>query len=121
MSGQCQRVVQDRVQQMNPFVRVGLRQAKQLTLHGLSRILPEVHQNKEQFVFGCRERAVAVGGVSASSAVIPLNRLGLQRVLKAGRKARDELLKFSMGQARQGDKFGLILVNVSVPEHTTSF
>ncbi len=121
MSSQRQRVIQDGMEQMNPFVRVGLRQAKQLSLHRLGRILFEVHQNKEQFVFNRRQRAVAVGGVGPPNAVIPLNRLRLQRVLKAGRKARDELLKLSVGQASQGDKFGLILGNVLVLEHTASF
>ncbi len=73
-------------------------------------------------LFNRRKRAVAVGGVGTPNAVVPLNRLGLQRVLKAGRKARDELLKLSVGQTRQGDKFGLILGNVVlIPEHIASF
>ncbi len=121
MSSQRQRVIQDGMEQMNPCVRVGLRQAKELALHRLGRIVLEVHEHKEQFVFDRWERAVAIGGVGAPNAVIALHRLGLQGVLKARRKARDEVLKLSVSQAGQGDELGLILGKVVVPEHTASF
>lgn len=114
-------MIEHGMQQMNPFIGVGLRQPKKLALHRLRRILFEVDQDKEQFVFDGWERAVAIGGVGASDAVIPLNRLSTKGVRKAGCKDGDEVVKLSAREAGQGDEFGLVVGDILVPEHRASF
>lgn len=108
------------MQQMNPFIGVGLRQAKELTLHRLSRILFEVQQDKQQFVFARWEGTIAIGRIGTPNTIVPLNRLASERVRKTGCEEWDEMLKLSTGQAREGDKLWLILGKVFVPKHTTS-
>lgn len=121
MPSACQSLIQDRVEQVNPFVGVGLRQAKKLALHCLCRILFEVHQNKQQFVFDRWKRAIAIRRIGPPDAVKALNRLCCEGLLKAGRKGGDEMLKLSTGQAGQGYKLRLVFGDVQVTEHSTSF
>jgi hypothetical protein len=61
-----QGVIEDVVQEMNPFIGIGLGQAKELSVQRLGRRLFEIDQNKEQFIFSRGQRTVAVGGVGAT-------------------------------------------------------
>ncbi len=108
------------MQQVNPFVGVGLRDAKQLPLHCLGRVLLEVDHDEEQLVFNGWQRTIAVGGVRTTDTVISLDRLGLERVCKAGRKVWDEVLEFGAGEAGQGKELCFILSNILIPEHESS-
>ncbi len=109
------------MEQVNPLVGVGLRKAKELPLHRLRRVLFEVDQDEEQFVFNRRQWTIAIGGIGPPNAVKPLHGLRLQRVLKAGRKVRNKLLELGLGQAGQSEELRLILGYSLVPEHRTSF
>ena len=68
-----QGLIQHRMQQMNPLVRIRLRHPKELSLHLLNGMLFEVGQNKEPFVRECGQRTGVIGTLAATRAGLPIN------------------------------------------------
>lgn len=65
--GQC--VIEHRVEQMNPLISIGLRQAEELSVQCLRWGLLEIDQDEEQLVFDARQRTIAIDGVGPANAV----------------------------------------------------
>ncbi len=113
----CQGVIEHGVQEVNPFIGIGLRQAKELPVQGLCGCLFQVDQNKEQFVFDRGQGTIAIGGVATSDPFQSIHRLCRQTDLKD----RHEIRKFLAGQPGQGQQLRLVLSDLLVTEHALSF
>jgi hypothetical protein len=94
-------MIQHRMQQVNPLVRIRLTHPKELSLHLLNGILFRIRQNEKQFVCARGQWTGVICRVTAIRARLPINRtlihVGHKRLLKMGQQG----LKFGFRQASQ--------------------
>jgi hypothetical protein len=94
-------MIQHRMQQVNPLVRIRLTHPKELSLHLLNGILFHVGQNEQQFVRARGQWTGAIGRVTATCARLSINRtlihVGHKRLLKMGQQG----LKFGFRESGQ--------------------
>lgn len=86
-------LIQHGMQEVNPLIRIRLRQPQELPLHGLNRVLCQLGQHEEPCVGEGASRTRVRGTVTTARTGLAIDRavlqIGRQRVLERGEQCRE--------------------------------
>jgi hypothetical protein len=100
---------------VNPLIGFALAHPEQASVHHLEGIGLQVGQNKQQPIFGCRQRAVLIDTKLAGAPGFPIEAPRRHMGLERGLEGRDEEPKLVERQARQIQKLRGAGLHISEP------
>ena len=103
----CQRLVQARMQDMNPLICDWLRHFEDFSKNVLSGRFAQIHQDKHKFVFHRWQRTITILHVATLAALFLFQCVELHPLQKADAKGRQQRLKFFQGVPGQSKKLYL--------------